>query len=128
MYQSSKRLITYKEYSCFEYSDFPADSMFTSDVYWDSLGTSILGNSSSAGSNTRSRLPSRLSFRFLWLCLSIQAFLSPLCFCGNDIETSIHCPTYTNERMSLLENNKNVNCGIFLELRDAVVVNYLVLW
>ena len=67
MYQSSKKLVTYKEYSCFGYSDFPAHSMFTSDVCWDSLGTSIFGNSSSAANNTRSRLPSRLSFRFLWL-------------------------------------------------------------
>ena len=41
--------------------------MFTSDVCWGSLGTSIFGNSSSAANNTRSRLPSRLSFRFLWL-------------------------------------------------------------
>ena len=39
---------------------------------WSSLGTSIFGNSSSAASNTRSRLPSRLSFRFLWLCRSID--------------------------------------------------------
>ena len=67
MYQSSKRLVTYKEYSCFDYSDFPAHSVFTSDVCWDSLGTSIFGNSSSAACNTRSRLPSRLSFLFLWL-------------------------------------------------------------
>ena len=37
-------------------------------MYADSLGTNIFGNSSSAASNTRSRLPSRLSFRFLWLC------------------------------------------------------------
>ena len=36
-------------------------------MYADSLGTNIFGNSSSAASNTRSRLPSRLSFRFLWL-------------------------------------------------------------
>ena len=43
MDQSSKRLVTYKEYSCFDYPDFPVDSMFTSDVYWDSLGTSIFG-------------------------------------------------------------------------------------
>ena len=41
--------------------------MFTSDVCWGSLGTFIFGSSGSAASNTRSRLPSRLSFCFLWL-------------------------------------------------------------
>ena len=66
MYQCSKKLGTYKEHCCFDHSDFPAHLMFTSDVCWGSLGTSIFGNSSSAASNTRSRLPSRLSFRFLW--------------------------------------------------------------
>ena len=44
-----------------------AHSMFTFDVCWGSLGTSIFGNSSPVANNTRSRLPSRLSFRFLWL-------------------------------------------------------------
>ena len=39
----------------------------TFDVCWGSLGTSIFGNSSSATNNTQSRLPSRLSFCFLWL-------------------------------------------------------------
>ena len=39
------------------------------DVCWGTLGTSIFGNSSSVASNTRSRIPSRLSFRFLWLWL-----------------------------------------------------------
>ena len=41
--------------------------MFTFHVFWGSLGTINFGNSSSAANNTRSRLPSRLSFRFLWL-------------------------------------------------------------
>ena len=67
MYQCSKKLVTCKEHCCFDHSDFPAHSMFTSDVCWGSLGTSIFGNSSSAASNTRSRLHSRLSFRFLRL-------------------------------------------------------------
>ena len=67
MHQCSKKLVTYKEYSCFDHSDFPTHSMFTFDACWDRLGTSIFGNSSSAASNTRSRLTSRLSFRFLWL-------------------------------------------------------------
>ena len=68
MYQCSKKLVKHKEYSCFDHSDFLAHSMFTFDVCWGSLGTSIFGNSSSAANNTRSRLPSRLSFRFLWQC------------------------------------------------------------
>ena len=44
------------------------------DVCWGTLGTSIFGNSSSVASNTRSRLPSRLSFRFLclWLYQSLH--------------------------------------------------------
>ena len=61
MYQCSKKLIRYKEYSCFDRSDFAVCSMFTFDVCWH------IGNSSSAANNTWSRLPSRLSFRFLWL-------------------------------------------------------------
>ena len=40
--------------------------MFTPDVFWGSLGTSIFGNSGSPAKNTQPRLPSRLSFRFLW--------------------------------------------------------------
>ena len=67
MYQCPKKLFTFKEYSRFDHSDFPAHSVFTSDVYWGHLGTSILGNSSSAANNTWSKLTSRLSFRFLWL-------------------------------------------------------------
>ena len=67
MYQCPKKLITYKEYSCLDHRDFPAHSMFTFDVCWGSLGTSIFGNSSLATNNTRSTLLSRLSFRPLWL-------------------------------------------------------------
>ena len=36
--------------------------MFTVDIFWGSLGTSIFGSSSSATNNTRSRLPSTLPF------------------------------------------------------------------
>ena len=61
MYQCFKKLVKYKDYSCIDHSDFPAHSVFTFDVYWGSLGTSIFGNSSSAANNTWSRLPSRLS-------------------------------------------------------------------
>ena len=68
MYQCSKKLVKYKEYNCFDLSDFPPHWLFTVDVLWGSLSTSIFENSSSAASNTRSRLPFRLSFRFSWLC------------------------------------------------------------
>ena len=50
--------------------------------------------------------------------------LNSLCFCGNEIETSTHyllrCATYTNERITLLNKIKSVNCSI-LESSDAVV-------
>ena len=51
MYQCSKKLVTCKKYSCFDHSDFPVHSMFTCDVCWGSLGTSIFGNLSSAANN-----------------------------------------------------------------------------
>ena len=61
---------------------------------------------------------------------SFQDCLNPLCFCGNDIETSthylLHCPTYTKERMTLLNKIKSINCGI-LEFSDAVVTKILLL-
>ena len=53
---------------------FSAHSFFTFIVFWGRLGTSIFGNSSSAANNTRSRLPSRPSFCFLWLCINIQLY------------------------------------------------------
>ena len=52
MYQCSKKLVTYEEYCCFDHSDFSTLSVFTFDVCWGSLDTSIFGNSSSAGINT----------------------------------------------------------------------------
>ena len=58
-YISGPRSLSHEEYSCF---DFPAYSMFTFDEFCGSLGTSIFGSSSP--NNTRSRLPSRLSFRY----------------------------------------------------------------
>ena len=36
-------LVKYKEYSCFDHSDFPAHSVFTLDVCCGSLGTIALG-------------------------------------------------------------------------------------
>ena len=74
MYQCSKKLVTYKEYCCFDHSDYLARSMFTFDVCWGSLGTSIFRNSSSAASNIRSKLSSRLSFPFLMTMLIFGAY------------------------------------------------------
>ena len=59
---------------------------------------------------------------------SFQDCLNPFCFCGNEIETSahylLHCPSYTNERMTLLNKIKSINCSI-LEFSDAVVTKTL---
>ena len=61
---------------------------------------------------------------------SFQDCLNPLCFCSNEIETSthylLHNPTYTKERMTLLNKIKRINCGI-LEFSDAVVTKILLL-
>ena len=63
---------SHKECSC---CNCPAHSMFTFDVFWGSLRSSIFGNcvvvslGSSAANNAQSRQPSRLSFLFWWLCL-----------------------------------------------------------
>ena len=54
--------------------------------------------------------------------------LNLLCFCSNETETSthywLHCPTYTNERMTLLNKIKSINWSI-LEFSDAVVTKIL---
>ena len=59
---------------------------------------------------------------------SFQDCLNPLCFYGNEIETSthylLHSPTYKNERMTLLNKIKSINCTI-LEFSDAVVTKIL---
>ena len=59
---------------------------------------------------------------------SFQDCLNPLCFCGKEIETSthyiLHCPTYTNERMTPPNKIKSINCSI-LEFSDAVVTKIL---
>ena len=59
---------------------------------------------------------------------SFQDCLNPLCFFGSEIETSthylLHCPTYTNERMTLLNKIKSINFTI-LEFCDAVVTKTL---
>ena len=65
-------------------------SVFTFDVCWGSLGTSIWGHSSSIANNTQSRLPSRLSFRFFWLC-SHWFFSRPLQLPQEWTEKSWNC-------------------------------------
>ena len=59
---------------------------------------------------------------------SFQDYLNPLCLCGKKIETStsylLHCPTYTNEKMTLLNKIKSINCSI-LESSDAAVTKIL---
>ena len=51
-----------------------------------------------------------------------------LYFCGNETEKSVdyllHCPTYTDERMTLLNKIKSINCRI-LEYSDVVVTKIL---
>ena len=51
------------------------------------------------------------------------------CFCSKENETSTHyllyCPTHTNERMTLLNKIKSINCSI-LEFSDAAVTKILV--
>ena len=59
---------------------------------------------------------------------NFQDCLNPLCLCGNEIENSthylLHCPTYTNERLTLLNKIKSINCSI-LESSDAAVTKIL---
>ena len=58
---------------------------------------------------------------------NFQDCLNPLCFCGNEMENSthylLHCPTFTNERLTLL-NEISINCSI-LESSGAVVTKIL---
>ena len=62
---------------------------------------------------------------------SFQDCLNPLCFCGDDNETFNHYlldyPTYTNKRMTLLHNIKNINCDI-LELKDNIMIKIILFW
>ena len=55
---------------------------------------------------------------------SLQDYINPLCSCGNDIETSshilLHSPTYSNEKMMLLNKIKNISYGI-LELSNTII-------
>ena len=58
---------------------------------------------------------------------SFQDCLNPLCFCGNESQRSthylLHCLTYTNERVTLLNKIKNINCSILFS--DANVTKIL---
>ena len=66
------------------------------------------------------RLLTRLCLGLSHLCAHKfkQSFqdLNPLCFCSNETATSthyqLHCPTHTNERMTLLNKIKSINCSI----------------
>ena len=79
------------------------------------------------------RLLTRLCLGLSHLCEhkfkhSFQYCLNPLCFCCNEIEISthylLHCPTYANKRITLLNWIKSINCSI-LEFGDAVVTTIL---
>ena len=54
---------------------------------------------------------------------SFQDCLNFLCFCGNDVEASshflLHCPTYSNERMTFRNKIKNKN--VILELSNTIM-------
>ena len=58
----------------------------------------------------------------MYTSLSFQDCLNPLRFCGNETETPtyhlLHCPTYVNKRIILLNKIKSINCSI-LEFSDA---------
>ena len=78
-------------------------------------------------------LITRLRLEFSHLCKHefkhpFQDCLNPLCFCGNDIETSTHyllrCPTYTNEGITLSDKIKTTDCSI-LELSDVMTRIFL---
>ena len=69
-YQNNKvKYISAPDYSRF---DFPANSMFTFDVCWGSLVTSIFGNSSSASNEFRLNVSSKFLAGF-W----IRVFFTP---------------------------------------------------
>ena len=63
---------------------------------------------------------------------SFQDCLNPLCSSyENDIETSshflLHCPNYSNKRMTFLNKIKNINDGM-LQLRDTIMTKTLLFW
>ena len=59
---------------------------------------------------------------------NFQDCLNPICLCGNEIENSthylLHYPTYTNERLFVLNRIKSTDCSI-LESSDAAVTKIL---
>ena len=70
-----------------------------------------------------------LNGKFHFLCSDIfQDCLSHLCFYVNDHETSthdlLHFPTNKNERMTLLDKVKSINCDI-VEMSDGAVTKIL---
>ena len=60
--------------------------------------------------------------------LNFQDCLNPLCPCGNEFENAthylLHCPTYTNKRLTLLNKIKSINCSILVP-SDAAVTKIL---
>ena len=79
------------------------------------------------------RLITRLRLNLSQFCKhkfkhSFQDCLNRLYVCGNDVETSryflLQCPTYSNERMTLLNKIKTINYGIF-ELSSTIMTKTL---
>ena len=69
MYQCSKKLVTLNDavvLTILTFEHIQCLHLMYAEVAW------ILGNPSSVANNTRYRLPSRLSFRFLWLWLHLK--------------------------------------------------------
>ena len=60
--------------------------------------------------------------------LNFQDYLNLISLCGNEIENSayylLHCPTYTNERLTPMNKIRSINCSI-LESSDAAVTKIL---
>ena len=79
------------------------------------------------------KLLTRLRLGLIHLCEhkckhNFQDCLNPICLCGNKIENSthylLHYPTYTNERLFVLNRIKSTDCSI-LESSDAAVTKIL---
>ena len=53
---------------------------------------------------------------------SFQDSLNPMCYCGNDVETTthylLHCPLFSDERLILIDNIQNIDNNI-LNLNDS---------
>ena len=104
--------------------------MFTFDVFWGGLGTGIFENSSLAANNTRSRLTSRLSFLFLWLCIYVQNTLLKIlenwCATMNRFKTVASLKSDSKSRLSqiftehlrFINSKKNKNSSASWKLKQ----------